>query len=49
MAKINKKSLVNPMIFKFLSLEMFILGQKVFKNAFNKILNLGQNVKRRFF
>ena len=36
MAKINKKSLVNPMIFKFLSLEMFILGQKASKTTFHK-------------
>ena len=36
MAKINKKSLVNPMNFLFLSLEIFILEQKAFKNAFYK-------------
>ena len=36
MAKINKKSLVNPMIFKFLSLEISILGQKAFKTTLHK-------------
>ena len=36
MAKINKKSLLNPMNFLFLSLEIFILEQKAFKNAFYK-------------
>ena len=50
MAKINKKSLVNPMIFKFLSLEMFILGQKASKTTFHKkILNLEQKCQKGDF
>ena len=50
MAKINKKSLVNPMIFLFLSLEISILGQKAFKNSFyKKILHLGQKRQKDDF
>ena len=48
--QINKKSLVDPMIFKCLDLKTPFLGQKTFKTTFSQKYSIqGKNVKKKLF
>ena len=49
-AQINKKPLLNPMILKFLSAKIAILGKKTFKTMFSeKIFDVGRKRQKDDF